>query len=253
MRRERLSLPLTCEFSASESGLSFAGLAVAYDRPIQAWVPTTLAPGVFRDCLSDDRHKSRIRVLWQHDETQPIGIPTEMVETADGLSVSGRLSDIPRAREAIQLVRDGVVTDLSVGFDVLAAEESRKPNGEIESRRITAGKLWEFSFVTWGASAEAKIDRLFARSFGGRSWAELNANLNALRTKFSGKTISAATRAKIQAAIDVLSAMIAEPESPADDDEGEDQSLAAPIPTEVVDQINRARLELANMEVSKWT
>lgn len=252
MRRERLSLPLTCEFGESEAGLSFSGLAVAYDKPIQAWIPTTLAPGVFRDCLLDDAHRSRIRVLWQHDETLPIGLPTEMVETPGGLNVSGRLSDIPRAREAIQLVRDGVVTDLSVGFDVLATEEARKPSGEIESRRITAGKLWEFSFVTWGASAEAKIDKLFARSLAGRSWAELNANLSALRAKFAGKTISAATRAKIQAAIDVLSAMIAEPDPPADD-ATEDQSLAAPIPTEVIDQINRARLELANMEVKRWT
>lgn len=248
MRRERFSVPLTCEFGDTEAGLTFSGLAVAYDKPIDSWVPTVLAPGVFSECLADPAHRARIRVLYQHDERMPIGRPTAMTETPTGLSVEGKLVSVGVARDVIQLVREGIVTDLSVGFDVLAADETRKSNGEIESRRITAGKLWEFSFVTWGASSEAKIDQLFARSLGGRSWAELHANLNALRTRYAGKTISAATRAKIQAAIDVLTAMIATPDAPEDDDE----SMSAPIPTDVIERLNRARLELAATEVRRW-
>lgn len=251
MRRERFSLPLTCEFSESDTGLNFTGLAVAYNRPINSWVPTELAPGVFAECLADASHRSRIRILYQHDERTPIGRPTDMVETAEGLSVAGKLANVASARDVVQLVREGIVTDLSVGFDVLAHEDTKGANGEVSSRRITAGKLWEFSFVTWGASAEAKIDQLFARSFGGRSWSELNANLRALTAKFSGRTISAATREKIQAAIDTLSALLATPEIKGAEDD--DEEMSTPIPAEVITTLNDARLMLAAQEVSRWT
>lgn len=48
---------------------------------------------------------SRVKMLWQHDPTQPIGVWDEVQEDGRGLYVKGRiLTDIEKGREAVALV-----------------------------------------------------------------------------------------------------------------------------------------------------
>ncbi|MEM6467910.1 MAG: HK97 family phage prohead protease, partial [Pseudomonadota bacterium] len=59
-----------------------------------------VAPGAYQGALKAAR--SPIRMLWQHDPTQPIGIWDEVREDPKGLYVRGRLlTEVQRGREAL--------------------------------------------------------------------------------------------------------------------------------------------------------
>lgn len=97
---------------------------------------------------------SDIKLLWQHDTSQPIGSFTYINEDEYGLYVEGRLMlNLVKAREAFSLLNEGVVESLSVGFQV---EES---NFDYENniRYIIKAKLFEISLVTFPANDQAKI------------------------------------------------------------------------------------------------
>lgn len=95
----------------------------------------------------------RVRMLWQHDPAQPIGIWDEVFEDAHGLRVAGRLlPDVSRAREAKALLAAGAVDGLSIGYRTLRAEAVAGGG-----RRLVELDLWEVSLVTFPMQAEARI------------------------------------------------------------------------------------------------
>lgn len=97
----------------------------------------------------------RVRMLWQHDPAQPIGIWEEVVEDARGLHVRGRLlPEIARAREARVLLEAGAVDGLSIGYRTIRAEAI--PGG---GRKLIELDLWEVSLVTFPMQPEARIAR----------------------------------------------------------------------------------------------
>lgn len=97
----------------------------------------------------------KVRMLWQHDPAQPIGIWDEVREDAVGLYVKGRLlPDVARAREAQALMAAGAVDGLSIGYRTLRAE--KLPGG---GRRLIELDLWEVSLVTFPMQSTARIDR----------------------------------------------------------------------------------------------
>lgn len=97
----------------------------------------------------------KVRMLWQHDPAQVIGVWDEVREDGTGLWVRGRLlSDIAQAREAEALIAAGAIDGLSIGYRVVRAERDRK------GRRVLAEvDLWEVSLVTFPMLTEAKIGR----------------------------------------------------------------------------------------------
>ncbi|MFN4101418.1 MAG: HK97 family phage prohead protease [Pararhodobacter sp.] len=109
--------------------------------------------------------KGRVRMLWQHDQGQPIGVWDEVAEDAHGLRVRGRLlTDVAKGREAAALMAAGAVDGLSIGYRTVRAE--KLPEG---GRRLIELELWEVSLVTFPmlpvARVAAKSDLLaeFAR------------------------------------------------------------------------------------------
>ena len=54
-----------------------------------------IAPGAFRESLQS-RGVARIKMLFQHDPSEPIGVWDEIREDARGLYVRGRLMPTPR-------------------------------------------------------------------------------------------------------------------------------------------------------------
>src|SRR5215831_864664 len=98
----------------------FKGLATMFGSVIEAFVPTIIQPGAFTKTLREGR--DRIKLLWQHDRDKPIGLPVELAETSQGLEVTGRLSMTQQGREALILMRDGVLDALSIGFDAIVEE-----------------------------------------------------------------------------------------------------------------------------------
>ena len=97
----------------------------------------------------------KVRMLWQHDPAQPIGIWDEIREDARGLWVRGRLlPEVAQAREAAALVAAGAIDGLSIGYRTVRAER------DSQGRRVlTEVELWEVSLVTFPMLREAKVGR----------------------------------------------------------------------------------------------
>ena len=97
----------------------------------------------------------KVRMLWQHDPAQPIGIWEEIREDAKGLWVKGRLlPEVAQAREAAALIAAGAIDGLSIGYRTVRAER------DAQGRRVlTEVELWEVSLVTFPMLREAKVGR----------------------------------------------------------------------------------------------
>lgn len=111
--------------------------------------------GAFTKTLQDN--KNRIKILWQHDTSEPIGLPMKMMEDDNGLYVEGKISMTETGKKAMTLMRDGVITEMSIGYDVI--KDDYKDNKRI----LKELRLWEFSPVTFGANDKARITQ--AKSF----------------------------------------------------------------------------------------
>ncbi len=94
-----------------------------------------------------------VKMLWQHDPAQPIGVWEEVVEDARGLHVRGRiLDDVARGREALALVRAGAIDGLSIGYRTLRAAKDAQG-----LRRLLEVELWEVSLVTFPMLRDARL------------------------------------------------------------------------------------------------
>jgi HK97 family phage prohead protease len=61
-----------------------------------------------------------IKFLWQHDTQKPIGIIKSLSDEDHGLKIEAIINNkIEAGREAIELVRQGAVNGLSVGFNII--------------------------------------------------------------------------------------------------------------------------------------
>lgn len=119
-----------------------------------------VAPGAFRDSLRA-RGARGIKMLFQHDANEPIGVWDEIREDARGLFVRGRLMlDVARAREVLALMRAGALDGLSIGFKAIKGQ--RAPHTGI--RRLTRIDLWEISIVTFPLLPEARIAHVKSRA-----------------------------------------------------------------------------------------
>ena len=95
----------------------------------------------------------RVRMLWQHDPSEPIGVWDEVREDDQGLYVKGRLlTDVARAREAAALLEAGAIEGLSIGYRTVKA--AKDDGGR---RRLQELELWEVSLVTFPMLPEARV------------------------------------------------------------------------------------------------
>lgn len=109
--------------------------------------------GAFRKSLAD-RGVAGIRMLYQHDANEPIGVWEEIHEDGRGLFVRGRLNlDVSRAREVLSLMRTGGLDGLSIGFRTVRARK----DSDSGVRRILEADLWEISVVTFPMQPGARV------------------------------------------------------------------------------------------------
>lgn len=111
-------------------------------------------PGAYGKSLSRLKAEGRaVRMLWQHDATQPIGVWDEIAEDGRGLRVKGRiLTEVAKGREAAALVAAGAIDGLSIGYRTVTAEKDAKGQ-----RLLREVELWEVSLVTFPMLAEARV------------------------------------------------------------------------------------------------
>ena len=111
-------------------------------------------PGAYGKSLARLKAESRaVRMLWQHDATQPIGVWDEIAEDGRGLKVRGRiLTEVEKGREAAALVAAGAIDGLSIGYRTVTAEKDAKGQ-----RLLREVELWEVSLVTFPMLPEARV------------------------------------------------------------------------------------------------
>jgi HK97 family phage prohead protease len=113
----------------------------------------TVERSAFRDTL-ERRGAPLVKMLWQHDGTEPIGSWLSIVEDARGLKVRGKLNlAVARAREALALMREGAVDGLSIGFRTERSIKDVLTGG----RRLQKIDLQEISLVTFPMLPRARV------------------------------------------------------------------------------------------------
>jgi len=131
---------------------TFEGYAAAYGNVDSDG--DIIVRGAFAKSIKEGLPANRIKILYQHDWNTPIGVPIEMREEQKGLYVRGKVSKTRTGDEALELMRDGVLDRMSVGFSIPAGKAETDEKG---IRHIYEGILREFSIVTFPANEQAVI------------------------------------------------------------------------------------------------
>lgn len=120
-------------------GRTVVGIAVPFDRPsevrsLAGRFTETFRPGSFARTIAE--RGDRVKFLAEHDQRSfPLGRATLLREDTAGLYGEFRVSKTTAGDEALELIRDGALDSLSVGF---------KP--------VTGGDQW--------ATTRSHVDRL---------------------------------------------------------------------------------------------
>lgn len=139
---------------------TFRGYASVFGSEVDTWPRTVVDKGAFAKTLAEGM--GRIRLLYQHDPYSLIGKPVEMREDDKGLFIVGKISDTQMGKDVLSLMRDGVLEEMSIGFDPIRWEmvpdADAKP-GQMDAvvRHLKEVRLWEVSLVTFAADPMAQV------------------------------------------------------------------------------------------------
>lgn len=128
---------------ADEHTRTVEGIAVPYGQ--------TITVGGIQERFSKGAIDGTKGVLlfWRHEE--PIGLVTQGKETDDGYVIQARISETSRGEEAYTLLRDGVITKMSVGFVPVT---DTVEDGVVIRERV---HLKEVSLVPFPAYSQASV------------------------------------------------------------------------------------------------
>jgi HK97 family phage prohead protease len=140
---------------APEADGSFAGLASVFGSTAHgAKGPTRFSRGAFVETLAVSG--GRIPLLWQHDQSRPVGV-ARATETDRGLEIVGKITTTSSlGADVWALLRDGAVTGLSIGFEVLDSRPMKLSDGS-SVRLVSKANLHEVSLVTFPADPKARV------------------------------------------------------------------------------------------------
>ena len=147
--------PETLEVRAE--GRTIIGTAVPFNTPteirdVNGTYLEQFAPGAFARTIAE-RGPSRVKLLLQHDMRQlPIGRAVDLREESGGLVAELRVSNTAEGDTALELVKDGTLDGLSIGFRPVT--QSR--NGDVVTR--TEVKLAEISLTGFPAYDSARVE-----------------------------------------------------------------------------------------------
>ncbi len=150
----RLTVPFAAEPERAAGVIE--GYASVFRRPDDG--RDIVLPGAFRRTLAQRAPKD-IKLLWQHDPKEPIGVIEALREDERGLYVRARLIPaLARAREALALIAAGALDGLSIGYRAVKA----RSDPETGLRLLSEIDLWEISLVTFPMQPAARIRALKA-------------------------------------------------------------------------------------------
>lgn len=221
MGKEIKTLPF--EMKLNESKRTIEGYASTFGN--KDLVGDIVEPGAFKKTIQESGN--RVKLLWQHAE--PLGKPLRMAEDSKGLHVEAYISKTSLGNDALELVNDGVIDRMSIGYQVV--KDRYEP--QEKTRYLKELKLMEFSLVTFPANEEAAIT-------GTKSYSEFmgllskTSALDVTRLLKEGRALNSTNRQLIEDAIralqSVLDIEVLEPrdqDEPDDDDDLETDSRKA--------------------------
>ena len=95
----------------------------------------------------------RVKILALHnDAILPIGKPMELREDENGLYLRAKISDTATGRDVKTLIKDGVLSELSIGYEPVVFEYDGN-----QMRHLKELELFEISVVTWAMNEQAVI------------------------------------------------------------------------------------------------
>lgn len=148
--RERKRLGFTLELKSIDAQGRFAGYASVFDvidnqRDI-------MQRGAFAKTLNG--RVQEIKLLWQHQQDEPIGVFERMFEDERGLYVEGKLLlNVQRALEAYSLLKATAINGLSIGYSPV----HYRIDPHTGVRYLSEVDLWEVSLVTFPANEAANV------------------------------------------------------------------------------------------------
>jgi HK97 family phage prohead protease len=153
MAKKKIVRPLNIKALDDSSG-TFEGYGAVFGN-IDSY-GDVITRGAFQNYLSMNK-PSNVKLLWQHNTEEPIGVYDDIQEDENGLYVKGRLliDDVDRAKECYALLKAGAISGLSIGYTV---NQNGSKMGIDGNRYLSDLKLWEISVVTFPANPEANIE-----------------------------------------------------------------------------------------------
>ena len=111
-----------------------------------------IVKGAFKKTITE--RKSNVKMLWNHNQNEIIGVFDEIREDDNGLFVKGRLAlKTQRGQEAHELLKMKAVDAMSIGYAVIKDDYDRKNN----IRLLKEVKLFEASLVTIPMNQDAVV------------------------------------------------------------------------------------------------
>ena len=183
MSIERKTINFEVKEINEEEG-TFTGYGSAFRKTPDSY-GDIVDPGAFKKTIKEG--KGRIVHLFNHNVMEPIGKPDELSEDETGLFVKGRLSlGVQRARETLALMKDGVINQMSIGYETIKEQT-------IDGiRHLKEIKLFDVSPVVFAADNEAIILSV----------------KNEEDEEKAGRVLSAANISKVRAAFAALQSLL---------------------------------------------
>ena len=205
MKTERKTLTFRTEEYDEEQGI-FSGYAAVCGNIDSGG--DVIEPGAFTKTIAEGWE--RVKILALHNDCWlPIGRPLELREDSNGLFIKAKISDTSMGRDIKVLLKDGVLNELSIGYDPVVFDYD-----EHGIRHLREVKLWEVSVVTWAMNPEAVITDYKADEATGRVMAMVEDAATDIK---AGRKISSArlkalreASASMKAATKALDAIIKE-------------------------------------------
>ena len=169
---------------------------------------TSAGPVVFERGSIAIEDQAKIKLLMQHQSTQPVGrmMANSVQDNSDGIYASFKISSSSRGQDALVLAQENLVSGLSVGVDVSASKQMK---GYL---LVTAAVLKEVSLVESAAFDSAAVTDIAAAK------AELEAAMsNSTKTTTINTTIvEIETETETESEAAVTTAPIDTPDVPAE-------------------------------------
>lgn len=107
---------------------------------------------VLRGAFTNTLKERMPRLLWQHDTSQPLGRVLSLSEDARGLAGEFKISRTSRGHDAYQLLKDGAIDSMSIGY--VPEDQEFSEDG---IRQLKSVHLYEVSLVTLPMNEEALV------------------------------------------------------------------------------------------------